>query len=229
MAAVSADVGPLIGAVPVTGDDPGAIGTLSISSLIPGVQNGDLVVIAASSDNWDIDGGSNPRTQPDGLVPALRETEPGNAPGNGIWAFDYDSVNKSGIDFQASGASATSGYAISISVFRGFTSSGSQEARGSGTGSMPDPPSRAGVLATDLVIAAGMLDDDLVTDATAPSGYVLINSVAYEESTVGAARSTTMVAYKLPPQTPGSENPAIFGGTGSDDWVAYTARFPESP
>lgn len=86
----------------------------------------------------------------------------------------------------------------------------------SGASGMPNPPSVSSVLSSDWVIAIGHIDDDTFT-ATAPTNYTLIQT-----ATIGSAglACTTMSAYRN--GVSGTEDPGVFGGGGTDDWIAHT-------
>jgi len=81
-----------------------------------------------------------------------------------------------------------------------------------GTGSMPNPPSITTVTNNAWVIALGGIDAG--TTGSAQSGYTLVSS--YQSS---GANATAMMSYKEVTSA-GAEDPAVFGGAGSDDWVA---------
>ena len=86
-----------------------------------------------------------------------------------------------------------------------------------GTFSMPDPGSITVNNTGSMVLAVGLLDDDdVASSVTAPTGYTL----AVVEDT-DSRDCTVMTAYKSITST-GTENPGIFGGSGSDSYKAYT-------
>lgn len=64
------------------------------------------------------------------------------------------------------------------------------------------------------LICIGYLDDDAVTNVTAPTGYTLIGSNASGQA------ATVMAAYKEVTAT-GSDDPGAFGGSGTDANGAY--------
>jgi hypothetical protein len=79
---------------------------------------------------------------------------------------------------------------------------------------MPNPPSITTTSDETTIIAVGFLDDDSVAaSVTAPSGYTLLRA-AQNGATVMAARKALPLA--------GTEDPGVFGGTGSDSWVGAT-------
>jgi hypothetical protein len=89
------------------------------------------------------------------------------------------------------------------------------------TSGMPDAPSYTTVTNGALVIAFGGLDDDDVSSSvTAPSGYgnLLKADTGQGLTTAG---STAMIADKIV-TTAGADDPAAFGGTGTDAWRAAT-------
>lgn len=87
---------------------------------------------------------------------------------------------------------------------------------GAATG-MPDAPSVTTQSNGCMILIIGLIDDDNVqASVTVPSGYS--NLQAIQSSTAG---QTVMLATKLQ-TTAGYEQPAAFGGTGTDDWVSLT-------
>jgi len=92
-----------------------------------------------------------------------------------------------------------------------------------GISGMPNPLELKDVTAGSIVLAIGYLDDDnIASTVTAPAGYTLAQAI--QSSTTG---QTVMVAWKIAATT-GTEDPAAFGGTGSDDWVALTLAIPNN-
>lgn len=90
----------------------------------------------------------------------------------------------------------------------------------SGGAGMPNGASITTATANALVFAFGSLDDDEVSDGAAPSGYS--NFLSSHTNSAGfGERSSVFIASKQV-ASPGAENPAAFGGTGSDDWAAVT-------
>lgn len=85
---------------------------------------------------------------------------------------------------------------------------------------MPNPPSRSSMDTAGVALAVGYLDDDNVT-MTAPSGYTMA-AATYANST----GSAVAVAYKFNPAS--TEDPAVFGGGGTDSWVACTFDISEA-
>jgi hypothetical protein len=105
---------------------------------------------------------------------------------------------------------------VVASVFRN-ASSFSGGATAAGFSGMPNPPS---LTATgNLYVATGHLDDDLVTNWTAPANYTL---AAFETSGT-ISGSSTAIAYRIASLT--TDNPAAFGGSGSDEWRATTSAY----
>jgi predicted acyltransferase (DUF342 family) len=95
-----------------------------------------------------------------------------------------------------------------------FNTSGSA----SGSTGMPDSPAITTTATGSMVVALGFLDRDAGFVVTAPAAYTLIG---YTGSTVAANSGSIMGAY-FQQTTPGTANPAAFGGTGNDLWVAST-------
>ena len=108
-----------------------------------------------------------------------------------------------------------------LQVWRGLDTATPEDATPTGIGGspgMPDCPSITTVTDGALVFAIGFLDDDKVAaSVTAPSGYS--NLLAMEPTSLDNA--TMMIASKeVSPEGP--EDPAAFGGSGTDEWEAAT-------
>lgn len=89
-----------------------------------------------------------------------------------------------------------------------------------GTG-IPNPPSFTTVTDGALVFAVGAIDDiDISATITAPSGYT--NLLAADCGIFNVNGGATVMMASMLKATAGAENPAAFGGTGSDDWDAIT-------
>jgi hypothetical protein len=107
---------------------------------------------------------------------------------------------------------------IVASVFRGagsFVSSSSDR----GSSGMPNAP----LLTSNgaLWVATGHIEDS-VTDWSAPSGYEL----ASFSNLASLNPSSTAIAYKVANLS--SDNPNVFGGSGSADWAANTSAYIEA-
>jgi len=177
-------------------------GTLNLPA---DLQEGDIVFVAAGSD------GSQPTTSSSGWLTYLSDQV--NTAFGTIFYKTMGSVVDASIAL--SGLSTASvGAAIGIRGMNGFDSGHNAQFASNTTG-MPNPPSRTVVADNSLVLAIGFLDDDNVT-ATAPAGYS--NLVSQSASTTGF---TVMLATKTL-SAAGAEDPAAFGGSGSDDWLAAT-------
>lgn len=176
-------------------------------TLPSGLQEGDLVIVAVGSD------GSLPN-QPSGWV-NLNNTANGTEYARTVYkvmgATPDTSVSISGL--------STASAAIAIGI-RGFDSTTLFDATATvatGSTGMPNAPSITTVNNNSLVIALGFLDDDNVqSSVTAPSGYSNLSVI--QSSTAG---QTVMLATKSVSSF-GVEDPAQFGGTGDDEWVALT-------
>ena len=142
---------------------------------------------------------------------------PGAYAGYGTLTSGDATVSVSGVTF--SGWSATSGV---ISVWRNAAYGGVTS--DTGASGMPDPPSHSGFVAGDVSLAIGMLDDDDVT-ATAQSGYTLIDALGH--TVAGPTRSSHMQSYKEIIAA-GADDPAAFGGVGTDAWKALTVELNEA-
>lgn len=82
----------------------------------------------------------------------------------------------------------------------------------------PDPAAITTVTNGAMVVALAFLDDDLVTESTAPSGYIRAAENIFGS---GGAGGTLMAFYKTV-ATAGSENPGTIVTSGDDWWWAAT-------
>ena len=111
--------------------------------------------------------------------------------------------------------------AVAVQVFRGIDASSLDVPFAIATGStgMPNAPAVTTLTAGALVIAFGVLDDD-PEDTTLPSGF---SNLVQDKTTdpTAATGATVMIASKIQ-ATAGAVDPDVFGGTGTDDWRAFT-------
>ena len=174
---------------------------------VTGQQVGDLIILMVGSD------GSMPNI-PSGFTEIARV-----ATGTEYAMACYMiATGTTGPTIQLTGHSiATS--AISM-VFRGVDPNNVFDATTTtaiGATGMPDPPAITTVTEKARVLALGFLDDDNVeSSVTAPAGYTIIRKA--QTSTTG---QTVMCAFKTI-ETPGTEDPGVFGGSGNDEWVGMT-------
>ena len=171
---------------------------------------GDLVVVAimfdAAEDNTWSWGGMNINEIYDGT----NDRQPGAYVG-------YKIVEATDQNPYISGVSTGWDPVVAIaSVFRGI-SSFVNYGLSSGISAMPNPP--ALTANGDLWVITGHLDDDLVS-MTAPANYTLSASETVGSSNDGGSLA---IAYRI--ETLTSDDPAVFGGGGTDDWKATTITF----
>lgn len=180
-----------------------------------GVQVGDLVVIAMTSDNTvDHNPGFTGMTLTS-EASATTMSNPGQICVYGFW----QSGNFNPYVQYVSSAKGRP-LAIVAAIFRNTNTSLLNSARSSGIVGMPDPPSISSVAGTKIIVATGHLDDDAIT-MTAGSGYTLAGAIS---ATDGSIRASTGVQYKIT-STSTTENPPVFGGGGNDNHVAFSLRF----
>lgn len=86
------------------------------------------------------------------------------------------------------------------------------------TAGMPNPPAITTQTSQAKVIVFGFLDDDIVNDVDAPTGFELLTTQTYGSSGAGG---TIMVAFSVPDNI-GTIDAGAFNGSGSDSWVAAT-------
>ena len=94
----------------------------------------------------------------------------------------------------------------------------SSSASSSAATGMPDSPAIFTTVNGSMVVALGFLDRDAGFVVTAPSLYTLIG---YTGSVLATNSGSVMAAY-FQQSVSGTANPAVFGGTGNDLWVAST-------
>lgn len=202
-----------IGSVTARYDSAGDWGNASPLDVLSIAQTGDLVVIAFSFDNdaddtWSWVGMS--------FAQILNATD---SVGPGAYA-GYRFVQAGDSNPYVSGASGSwEPLSVVASVFRyvNFFVNGSAS---SGSIGMPNPPSLTA--SGRIYVITGHIDDDLVTDWTAPANYTL---AAYETSdpVLAPQISSTAIAYRIADLT--TDNPAAFGGSGDDSWRASTSAY----
>jgi hypothetical protein len=90
--------------------------------------------------------------------------------------------------------------------------------RTTGGSGMPNPPSITTITPFAKVIKIGFLDDDIVTNVGAPSGFDMIISAIAGTSGAGG---TIMAAYRTL-NVAGASGTGAFTGGASDDWVGVT-------
>jgi hypothetical protein len=199
--AVAGNFVPLDGLISLVGN-PTSSTTTSIT-LPTGLQPNDLVVICSVAD-------STTQTLPTGY------TNGQNGSSNSTeyrWSYKFMGATPDTTATNLASSSAHIAFA-----FRGVDTASPLDvvspAISTNTTGMPDPPSITTVTNNSVIVACGFLDDDAVASSvTAPSTYTLLNA-----SQNGA---TVMAAYKT--KTPaGADNPAAFGGSGTDSWVGAT-------
>ncbi len=89
---------------------------------------------------------------------------------------------------------------------------------------MPNPPSVTLTGSDNLVMAVGFLDDDEVfASVTAPSGFSDLVATDGEKLMTPSSTDATLMVATI--KGAGTTDPAVFGGDGSDAWVAWTAGF----
>jgi hypothetical protein len=179
-------------------------------------QENDIVIYAHSSD-----GAVSPGVQTSGYTDLLTDhaaTNPGRESGYKVMGVTPDTVATFN---QATGNEYTAGVLqVWRSLDNGTPIDDTPTTATGGTG-MPDPPSFTTLTDDALVVAIGFLDDDNdASNVTAPSGYG--DLLAHDNSgTPPPDNATTMIA-SLEKASAGAEDPAAFGGTGTDQWAAVT-------
>jgi hypothetical protein len=182
---------------------------------LPGTPAEDDIVIYAHCS----DGAVSPGVQTAGYTDILTDhaaTNPGRESGYKIMGATPDA----NITFnQTAGGEYTAGV---LQIWRDVDTStpidNTPTTANSGSG-MPDPPSFTTLTNGALVIAIGLLDDDNVAaSVTAPAGY---GDLLANDNTANGDNATSMIA-SFEKAVAGAEDPAAFGGDGTDDWYAVT-------
>ena len=194
-------------------------GTGSQTETLPGtVQEDDVVIVAGCSDQAITNAG--PIMLTSGYTVVFHNTTKANP---GIFCYQKQLGASPETDVELDNDDVTGDPASTVlQVWRGADTTthldvASTEA--TGVSSMPDAPSITTITDGCLIIAIGLLDDDSVEGSvTLPSGYS--NLLDWDAFTEGGD-STAMICSKEQASL-GAENPAIFGGPGSDDWHGIT-------
>ena len=185
-------------------------------SLPSGLQQNDIVVVALASDS-DIDP-SRPRgiASSEGYTDILHTTT--GTPGIQVAWKRMGATPDTTVEVRTETGAALD-IAVVIQAWRGVdttTAIDATAATASGASGLPNPPSYTTATNNALRIIVGGIDDDQVTDFTAPSGYSNMVSLAIGVSNTGCS---VVMASKIQ-ATAGAEDPAAFTGTGSDNWQA---------
>lgn len=179
-----------------------------------GVQVGDLVVIAITSDQQMTANPTFTGMTLTNLAGTIDQQSPGRVLQYGFWqSGDSNPYVSSYIYTGRPGV-------VLAAIFRNTNTSLLNSAAATGTAGMPNPPSLSSVAGTKLIVATGHLDDDFVS-SSAGSGYTL---AAMQAASSGATACSGAIQYKIT-STSTTEDPPAFGGTGSDQWWAATLRF----
>jgi len=173
-------------------------------------QDGDLVVLAVSTDNG----------------PDSDWTWGTGATFTEVCANDAAVHNQTLYRFWQSGdtnpapdyVSGYNGISVVAAVFRGVNSYLSCDSAGTGAG-MPDPPSLT-QSGTKLWVAVGHLDDDQVT-MTAQTNFTMAGA---DSGSFSSAASSTGISYWIT-NSQTTVDPDAFGGGGSDANMARTIAF----
>lgn len=98
--------------------------------------------------------------------------------------------------------------------------------KATGATGMPDSPSITSVTNGAFHMAVGFLDDQrAAAGVTAPSGYTLRAAVQDNVNAPGTNDGSNIMVATKTLAVAGADDPAIFGGTETDTWVAVTAAF----
>lgn len=190
-------------------------GASSTNVTLPGTPlQDDIVVVSMASDN-----AANAASVTTSGYTTIFETLSSAPGGSAVWKRMGGTPDTIVTISQQASASREGG----IYLIRGVDTTTATAHTGSaptasGTTGMPNAPSITTLVNDALVIAFGCLDDDVVSGSvTVPSGYgdLLVKDTA----SGGGLDATFMMAAKIV-STAGAEDPAAFGGSGTDDWFA---------
>jgi hypothetical protein len=178
-------------------------------SVPSGMQAGDVLIHATVNDQGSpclsTDGYTLITSYTPGPYGAMQYKVMGPTPDTSI---TWDTANSTGshIAFAFRGVDTTNVLDVAIS-------------QANSTSGMPNCPSITPVNNGCCILLYGGLDDDVVASSvSAPSGFTLIGAVQAGTSGNG---STSMAAYAIQ-ETAAAIDPAAFGGSGSDSWIAVT-------
>ena len=191
-------------------------GTSNINLPGPPIQ-GDIAIVAVACDNT-LDGIA------DGILSAGYTNLNGPAGASPGRHVAYKAMGASPDTQVQVTADPAREAAVAIQVWRGLGSSLDVAVQSvTGASGMPDPPSATTVTNGAVRFIIGMLDDESVTDVTAPSEFGNLTFVPTNAPSTQSA--TVMMATKVE-ATAGALNPAAFGGTGTAAWAAIHFAFP---
>ena len=180
--------------------------TVDISSI--STQSGDIGVWALSSDIGDTTVGT---------IPSMTEiVKLQNGAQSYIFAFVMDGTET---QVETTGALGFEAVTSVFFVLRGAAMPSSATlTTDTGTGTMPNCPISDTAVVSDWILVFGHLDDEDVTPTAPANGYTMIGEIGYDNGL--GELTTTMVAYKT--DVSGTDNPNVFGGSGTDTWVGHT-------
>ena len=197
-------------------------GTRTVT-LPSGMQEDDLCLVLICNDQ-PTEG--EVTTIPSGWTERLGLIEPG-----GLFQLLYkvqtSSVDTS-VDIALPGTPAAD-FGIITVAYRGVDTSTPfdvTDTTASNTSGDPDSPSITPTSNGCMILSAGVLDDDVITEPTPPSGYVLAGWA--DASEASGSNAVAMIAHKLQ-TTAGAEDPGVWGTTGDDSWDAATLALRPAP
>jgi hypothetical protein len=201
-------VSPLVGSVTYNANGTaGYLSSVTVNTSSLPIKSGDLVIVICSNDEGS-------PGQVSGFDDIYKVDQPGSEVSSSLFLKSATGpISSLLVEF------SNPGFLISIvvAVFRGYTYSSYAVAQG--TSGLPDPPNISSLVAGDLVVACGHLDDEEVA-LSAQSGFTLVNNAVATSSTNNG--TVTTMSYAV--ATSSSLNPGAFTGTGSDVWYASTLR-----
>ena len=206
MLRASTGIVSLVGSVSGTDDS----GDFTITPLPAGISSGDIGVLIIGS-----------ATNESSLITTPTFTELAHNANSGSAHALVRTMDGTETQVAITSGSNLSGTTYIFAVFRGCDEP-STLSTATGASGMPNPGTSPTGVAADWIIATGYLDDDDVTP-TVQTNYTLIDALGH---TFIGAGSSSMMSYRT--GVAGTDDPGVFGGGGTDEWVAYTIRLIKS-
>ncbi|AUQ74746.1 hypothetical protein PhaeoP71_01885 [Phaeobacter piscinae] len=192
--------------------------SIDLSSSVPGIQSGDVIVACFMSDserspNLTYTTGSGFVGEPADIFPPRTSDA---ALAAKIWSYSSSTPQ---FGFTTRDGPSTLSVVWIFCVYRGVSAIGPRTSvEATGSSGMPDPGSLSGISASSIVLAIGGLDDDGVS-VTPQAGFSLATSAIVSTG----SPATVMLSHQLLPAA-GTINPGAFIGSGDDTWAAYTVE-----
>lgn len=199
-------------------------GTSLVLSMPTGVAEGDLVVIFCASEV-----ATAPSIASGGWTSYVSATTSPATIGRTIFYKFMGATPDTNVTITIAGSNASAALAYAFrNVYTptGFTHPIKKFASATAASGMPNAPAITTTYANELVFILGALDDDpagTVGTVTVPSGFTNFLSVDGGNATSGS--NVVVMAAVEDNAAAGTVDAAAFGGSGTDDWAAYSMTF----